>query len=531
MARKQFKITYSTLGSPDPLLHEYYDEALTAARAALGQSHTMFINGEWVTARHQYATTSPIDTSLVMGHFQDGDAGDIDRAVAAARAAFPAWRATPWQERVRLVSRVAELISERLFEIAAVCSLEVGKNRLEALGDVEETADFIRSYVDVMQRHHGFVMPLQREGENFRHRSTLKPYGVWAVIAPFNFPVARTGGPTAAALLAGNTVVLKPAEDTPYSPSLLMQCFADAGLPAGVVNLVTGQKSTGAALVDHPGVDGITFTGSYRVGMEILSKGARGPKPKPVIAEMGGKNPAIVGATADLDAAAHGVMRAAFGLSGQKCSANSRVFAHASVKAAFVDKLVALTEQIKVGDPTVQGNWMGPVATRKAFDAYQRFTTELAANGEIRTGGKVLSEQGYFVAPTVVDNLPEDHYLWKQEMFLPIVTVTDYEEFDAALAEANAVDYGLTAGLYSQDPAEINQFLDTIEAGVIYVNRFSGATTGAWPGFQPFGGWKGSSTTGKGSGGEHYLQQYMREQAQTVVKLPGQTLPGEGWGE
>ncbi len=315
--RKQFKITYSTLGSPDPLLHEYYEDALQMARNSLGKTHRMWIGGEWVASAATFATFSPIDTSLQMGHFQDGTAADIDRAVAAARAAYPGWRATPWQERVAVLLRVAERISERLFEIAAVDSLEVGKNRLEALGDVEEAADFIRAYCDAMQEHHGYNVRQRAESRHHRNTSVLKPYGVWGVISPFNFPVALSGGPAAAALIAGNTVVLKPAEDTPYAPTLLVECFAEAGLPPGVLNLVTGQKATGQALVDHPNVDGFTFTGSYRVGMEIYAKVAAGRRPRPVITEMGGKNPAIVAASANLDLAAEGVTRAAFGLSGQ----------------------------------------------------------------------------------------------------------------------------------------------------------------------------------------------------------------------
>ncbi len=528
--RKHIKVTYSTLGSPDPLLHEYYEDALTAARANLGQTHRMWIAGAWTSARSLYSTHSPIDANLTLGHFQDGDAGDIDRAVQAARAAFPAWRDTPWQDRVALLRRVATLISERLFDIAAVNSLEVGKNRLEALGDVEETADFIRAYCDIMEQHDGFVTPQKNENAHFRNTSFLKPFGVWGVIAPFNFPVALSGGPTAAAILAGNTVVLKPAEDTPYSPTLLIQCFVEAGVPAGVVNLVTGQKATGRALVDHPDVDGFTFTGSYRVGMEIYAKCARGSRPRPVITEMGGKNPAIIGKSANLDLAAQGVARAAFGLTGQKCSACSRVYVHASIKDAFLEKLVALAEAIQIGDPTHADNWIGPVINRRAYENYQQFTAELAAHGRLLTGGKTLDPRGYYVAPTVVTDLPEDHYLWKQEMFLPIVAVAGFEAFDDALARANDVDFGLTAGCYTRDRSEAQRFLDNIEAGVIYLNRATSATTGAWPGYQPFGGWKGSSNTNRGAGGPYYLQQYLREQSQTLVSHPGDDLfEGEEW--
>jgi 1-pyrroline-5-carboxylate dehydrogenase len=523
--RKLFKITYSTLGSPDPLLHTYYEEALQGARAGLGRTQRMYIDGQWVEAASSYQTYSPIDTNLPMGSFQDGTAADIDRAVAAARAAYPGWRATPWQERVASLRRAAEIISDRLFAIAAVDSLEVGKNRLEALGDVEEVADFIRTYCDIMQAHHGFAVRQRAESRHHRNTSILKPYGVWAVISPFNFPIALSGGPTAAALIAGNTVVLKPAEDTPYGPTLLVECFAEAGLPPGVINLVTGQKETGRALVDHPGVDGITFTGSYRVGMEIYAKVAGGRRPRPVITEMGGKNPAIVARSANLELAAEGVARAAFGLSGQKCSACSRVYVHADVKDAFVAKLAAEAEKVQVGDPTQQEHWMGPVINRRAYETYKAHTAELRTHGHVLTGGATLEPHGFYVAPTVVADLPESHPLWRQELFLPIVLVAGFTDFDEALAKANDVDFGLTAGCYSEDPNEVAQFLDTIEAGVIYVNRHTSATTGAWPGYQPFGGWKGSSNTNKGAGGAYYLQQYMREQSQTIVRQ------GRGWEE
>jgi 1-pyrroline-5-carboxylate dehydrogenase len=528
--RKPIKVTYSTLGSPDPALHEYYEDALREAHASLGQTHNLFIDGQWTTARSTFATHSPIDRNLLMGHFQDGDAGDVDRAVRAARAAFPGWRDTPWRERVRLLRRVAELISARLFEIAAVDSLEVGKNRLEALGDVEEAADFIRAYCDALEKHRGFRLRQHAESERHHNRSVLKPYGVWGVIAPFNFPVALSGGPTAAALVAGNTVVLKPAEDTPLSPTLLARCFVDAGLPPGVFNLVTGQKETGRALVDHPDVAGITFTGSYRVGMDIFAKSARRPHPRPVIAEMGGKNPAVVSRHANVDMAAEGVLRAAFGLTGQKCSACSRVLVHEDVQEQFTAKLVALAETIKVGDPTRQDVWLGPVINRRAFENYQNYVAELGTAGRILVGGKVLDETGYFVAPTVVDHVPADHYLWRQEMFLPILMIDTFRDFDEALRQANDVDFGLTAGCYTEDKHEAQRFLDTIEAGVVYVNRGTSATTGAWPGYQPFGGWKGSSTSSKGSGGPYYLQQYLREQSQTVVSHDGsQPFEADEW--
>jgi 1-pyrroline-5-carboxylate dehydrogenase len=245
---------------------------------------------------------------------------------------------------------------------------------------------------------------------------------------------------------------------------------------------------------------------------------SQGKYPRPVIAEMGGKNPTIISKTADLDKAAMGVMRSAFGLQGQKCSACSRVYVHKDVKDEFMQKLLDLTSKIKVGDPTNQDVWMGPVANKSAFEDYQRFVADLRESGEIVYGGDTLPGNGYFAAPTIVDNLPEDHYLWKEEMFLPIVTVAPFEDMDEAMAKANDVEYGLTAGFFGGSQEEIDWFLDNIEAGVVYVNRESGATTGAWPGYQSFGGWKGSGSTGKAAGSFYYIQQYMKEQSQTVIE-------------
>ena len=516
--RKHIKVTYSNMSSPDPLLHQYYEEDVAAIKAELGKNYPMYINGTWREGRSTFTKTSPIDTSMVIGHFQQGDAEDVAEAVVAAKAAFPAWRDTPWQERVALLNKAADLISERVFYLAAALSLEVGKNRMEAVGDAEETADLIRYCTQAMTDNNGFIRDLAAESERHHNRSVLKPHGVWGVISPFNFPCALSGGPSGAAMVAGNTVVHKPADDAPLTAYLLAQCFADAGIPAGVYNMVTGGDEAGKALVAHPDVNGLTFTGSYNVGMSILRNFAvAGSFARPVVAEMGGKNPTIITDKADLDKASTGVLRAAFGLTGQKCSACSRVYVHESVKDAFVQKLVEKTNQIQVGDPTEAQNWMGPAINEDAYRAYQHYVGDLGENGRILTGGKTLDKKGYYVAPTVVTDLPADHPLWKQEMFLPIVVVAGYTDKEQAMAEANDVDFGLTAGFYSEDKAEVEWFLDNIEAGVLYVNRETGATTGAWPGYQSFGGWKGSTGTGKAAGSFYYLQQYMKEQSQTVV--------------
>ena len=519
MTKRDFKVTYATLSSPSPKLHEMFDEAVERVKAEFGKTYPMFIDGEERFADKTFTKVSPVDLDLEMGHFQAGSAQDAREAVAAAKAAFPRWSRTPWQERVNLLRKAADLISDRLFENGAVMSLEVGKNRLEALGDVEETADLIRYYCDQMEENNGFIVEMGSEGPGHHNQSVLRPYGVWAVISPFNFPFALAGGPSGGALVAGNTVVFKPASDTAFSGWLLTECFRDAGLPDGVFNFVTGGgRTVGAAIVDHPDIAGITFTGSYDVGMDIFRKFAHGKYPRPCIAEMGGKNPTIISRKADIDKAAVGVMRSAFGLQGQKCSANSRVFVHGEVKEPFMEKLVSLTSDINVGDPSQRENWMGPVINKGAYDDYKRFVKDLAENGRIVYGGNVLEEgNGYFVEPTIVDQLPENHPLWKQEMFLPIVTVAEFEQLDEAMARANNVDYGLTAGFFSGDDEEVQWFLDNIEAGVVYVNRPAGATTGAWPGYQPFGGWKGSGSTGKAGGGRYYVQQYMHEQSQTVI--------------
>jgi 1-pyrroline-5-carboxylate dehydrogenase len=516
--RKKIKVTYSTLASPDPLLHQYFDEAVAQARANLGQTLPMLINGEWVHAAKTFAKITPIDTSVVIGHFQSASTADVNRAVAAAKAAFPGWRDTPWQERIAILRKAADLISDRLFEIGAVVSLEIGKNRLEALGDVEEAADLIRYCCDSMEENNGFDHTLKAESDKHHNRSVLKPHGVWGVISPFNFPAALSAGPTGAALVTGNTVVQKPAEDGPYTAVLLAQCFVDAGIPTGVFNMVTGAEETGKAITANPDVAGLTFTGSYEVGMSIIRNfAASGPYPRPVVIEMGGKNPTLITEKADLDKAAVGVTRSAFGLQGQKCSACSRVYVHKNVKNEFTSKLLAETAKIKVGDPTQQENWMGPVINETAFHNYQHHVEDLQQHGDILTGGQVLDDKGYYVAPTVVDNLPENHPLWKQEMFLPIVTLATYDDKEAAMQKANDVNFGLTAGFFSEDDDEVQWFLDNIEAGVLYVNRSSGATTGAWPGYQSFGGWKGSTGTNKAAGSFYYLPQYMREQSHTVV--------------
>ena len=520
---EKFKLTYSTMFDPPPALHERFDAALYAVRARCGGEYPMWIGGRPREGASRFASRSPINQDWLLGQFALGTKQDAQHAIDAARAAARGWAATPWPERVALVRKAAALIEERVYEIGAVVALEVGKNRMESLGEVQETADLMYWYCDPMEANGGFARDLPNDpvkGFDSRNRSVLKPYGAWGVIAPFNFPFALAGGPIGAALVAGNTVVFKVASSTPWCGWLLLEAFRDAGFPDGVVNYVSGAGAeVGAALVASPEIAGITFTGSYEVGMDIVRAFAAGRWPRPCIAEMGGKNAAIVSRHADIERAALGIMRSAFGLQGQKCSACSRVFAERPVAEALRTRLVELTQRIAIGDPTQQENWMGPVIDRTAYDRYGKCVENLRAHGDIATGGRRLEDgelkKGFFVAPTVA-SAPLDYRLWREEKFIPLVLVGEVDSLDEAIARANASDYGLTAGFYGS-AAEVSRFHEGIEAGVTYANRPQGATTGAWPGYQPFGGWKGSGSTGKAIGSYYYLPLYLREQSQTVV--------------
>ena len=520
-----FKLTYATMFNPPEELHVQFDQALIQIKAGLGKEHSMIIAGKDQFAAEKFENRSPANTDLVLGLFQKGTAKDANDAVAAARSAFPGWSHTKWQERVALIRKAADLIDRRIFEMSAALAMEVGKNRMEALGDVGETADLFRYSCDQMEANDGFIRELSRDplvGYISTNFSYMRPYGVWVVISPFNFPAALTGGPVGAALVTGNTIVIKPATDTPWTPRLIAECLRDAGVPAGVFNFLTGPGgSLGQALIENPDVAGITFTGSYDVGMKIYRDFAFGRYVRPIILELGGKNPTIVSRHADLDSAATGIIRSAFGLQGQKCSAGSRVYIEEPVYDVLLEKLVAATQKLSIGDPTDRQVTLGPVVNRNSYRDYQSFSKELSQSGRILTGGKILTDgdyaKGYFVAPTLVADLPFEHRLWKQEMFVPITTLAKISSLEEGMKLANDVTYGLTAGFYGA-PEEGDWFFDQIQAGVTYVNRPQGSTTGAWPGFQPFGGWKGSGSTGKNAGGLYYLPIYMHEQIHTLVR-------------
>lgn len=521
----KFRLTYATMFESPEELHIEYEAAVKRVKAELGKDHAMWIGGKEVIAKEKTENRSPIDTSMVLGTFQNGSAQDGQKAMQAARGAARDWGRRPWQERVALVRKAADLITERIFQFGAVISLEGGKSRMEALADAAEAAALMEYACDQMEDHKGFIVEMDRDplkGFKATNISRLKPYGVWVVISPFNFPAALTAGPVGTALVAGNTVVYKPAQDTTWTSRLLAEAYRDAGFPDGVVNYVTGKGSViGQALIDSPETDGVTFTGSVDIGMGIYRSFSQGRYPRPTILEMGGKNPAIVSRHADLDRAVKGLTRSAFGNQGQKCSAASRVYVEETVYDELVQRFVAATEDIKIGDPTRKEVFVGPVINQGAYDNFKNFSEELSQAGEFLTGGKVLTNgdygKGYFCQPTISANVPTDHRLWKYEMFLPIVMVHKVKNLDEGMKLANDVDFGLTAGFYGSKE-ETEWFFENIQAGVTYANRPQGATTGAWPRFQPFGGWKGSGSSGKNAGGHYYLQLYMHEQINSVIE-------------
>jgi 1-pyrroline-5-carboxylate dehydrogenase len=519
------KITYATLGG-EALddLHRALDESIAAAPKTFGREHLMYINGDWVKAETQFDDRSPIDTSIVLGRFQQGTRDHVRAAVAAARAAYPEWAALSWQRRLTQVRKIADAIREHRSDLSALMGYEVGKNRLECVGDVEEAADLMAYYCDRIEAHDGFVQKMGTLGPGEENVSVLRPYGVWAVISPFNFPFALAAGPAGGALASGNTVVFKPASDTPFMGARLNELVIEAGLPRGVFNFVTGPGSTvGQELIDNGGIDGIVFTGSKEVGLKLMRDNAARTIPRPLIIEMGGKNPAIVTSSADLDKATDGVMRSAFGAQGQKCSACSRVYIQKDVRAKFVDLLVQKTKQIKVGNPLERDVWMGPVINEAAVKTYLSAIERAKRDGgKILVGGRRITEppldRGYFVEPTIIDGLPSGHPLFSEELFVPITVIADVLTLDEALDLANRTEYGLTAGIYSEKEDDLQKFFDRIQAGVTYANRSAGATTGAWPGVNPFGGWKASGSTGRGTGGPYYVQQFMREQSRVRIR-------------
>ena len=517
------RVTYSNVAADFTPVHDMLDKEIPAFKANLGRTTPNYIDGRDDRDGQPYEVFSPADSDLSLGSFVTGTQGSVDRAVAAARKAYPAWSGMAWDERLKIMRRAAEALTVRKYDLGIAALLEVGKSRLEGLGEAEEAVDLINYYCDAMERNKGYTVAMKGATPAEKTQSVLRPYGVFAVISPFNFPVALSTNMMSAALIAGNTVVFHPTTNGALTASLIFEAFKEAGLPAGVVNLING-RGIGPKLADAPGIDGIAFTGSYDVGMGILRKMVQGPYGRPVIAEMGGKNPAYVSAFADPNMAAEGVMRSAYGLSGEKCSACSSAYVHASVYDVFLDKLVEMTGRLKVANPEERDTYMGPVVDEVAYNIFAKAVKDARAEGRVVFGGERLSggifDRGYYVQPTIVDGLPADHRLFKDELFAPFLAVARYEgDLSEAIARGNDVVYGLTAGVYSSRQEDVDLFFATAEAGVLYANRRSNATAGAWPGYQSFGGWKGSGLSGKSGLGPNYLPLFMREQSHTLIEI------------
>src|SRR5712692_5752461 len=347
------KLTYVTLLA-DESIHPKYEEALKQVEREFGKHHLMFIDGRSVLAGEgEFEVRSPIDTSLLLGYFQKGAFLYARKAIEAANSAFQDWSSRPWQDRVGIIREAADLLEKKMFPLSALVTYEVGKNRYEAIGEVNETIDMFRYYADLMEENQGYVRPMKPGAPGERSKSVLRPYGAWAVISPFNFPMALAAGMVGGALITGNTVVFKPTSAAPFSGLKLYETLVEAGAPGGALNYITGPGGLmGEEITKNEGVAGIAFTGSKDVGMNIYREFVNSqPYPKPFISEMGSKNPAIVTAKGDLEKAAEGVLRSAYGYGGQKCSATSRVYVERGVKNDFLKILEEKVNKLKVDDP------------------------------------------------------------------------------------------------------------------------------------------------------------------------------------
>ena len=519
------KITYVTLFA-DESLDPKYEAALKRLEGRLGASHPMYIGGKEVRSEAgEFEHRSPIDTSVVVGRFQIGTREHARASVEAAKKGFEIWSSRPWQERVRVFEKYARLIDERKFDIAAAITYEVGKNRLEALAECWEAIDAVKYYLAVMRKERGYSIRMGPGGPGEHNQDVLKPHGVWPVISPFNFPFMLANGMAMGALITGNSVILKPTSEAPLTGLMLYHLYVDSGVPAGAVNFVTGPGGNFEdEFVTSPDVDGIAFTGSRDVGMRLFRRfHTEQPYPKPILLEMGSKNPTIVTARADMEKAVEGTVRAAFGYGGQKCSATSRVYVQKEVRDRFLQALKERVAKVTVGDPREKKTFMGPLINAKAVETFRRAVddarregAQLVAGGGVRESGS--EKAGFYVSPTVVAGLPEESRLVRQELFVPFVVVNEFSKVDEAIDRANATEYGLTAGIFSRDPKEIKKFFDGIRFGVTYANRSGGSTTGAWPGAQSFTGWKASGVTGRGVGSPYYLLNFLRDQSQTNVQ-------------
>ena len=481
-------------------------DALAELDARLPLAVPVLVAGE-EGGGEEFASTDPAAPERVVARARRASETDVDEAVRAAAAAGPAWAARPVAERAETMRRAAAILRSRRAELAALQVRECGKPWPEADADVCEAIDFLEYYARAAVALDAGPELIQLPGE----RNTMRyvPRGVAAVISPWNFPLAIPLGMTAAALVTGNAAVLKPAEQSPGSALVLVRALHEAGVPAEALALVPGFGEVGAALVRHPGVHVIAFTGSQAVGLEIVRAAAE-PAPgqahvKRVVAEMGGKNCAIVDADADLDDAVPAIVHSAFGYAGQKCSAAARVLCHERVAGTLAGRLAGAVEALEVGPPESFATQVPPVIEEEARDRVLRYTATAGREGRIAARGGEGPGGGWYAPPVLATDLPPDSAVIADEIFGPLLTLERVASLDAALDAVEAAPVALTAGLFSRSPEAIRRAVDRLPVGNLYVNRH---ITGAVVGRQPFGGNR-LSGVGSKAGGPDYLLQFV----------------------
>jgi 1-pyrroline-5-carboxylate dehydrogenase len=484
--------------------------ALDKVKGQLGRDYPLVIGGERIMTGRTFESLNPAKKTEVVGRFQKATEELARHAVENASETFKTWRNTSAGERADLLFRVAALLRERKHEMSAWMIYEVGKSWPEADGDTAEAIDFCEFYAREMLRYAG-PQPLTKiEGEE--NRLEYIPLGTGVVIPPWNFPLAIMAGMTVASVVTGNTVVLKPSSDAPTIAYKFFEILEEAGMPAGVVNFMTGSGAeVGDVVVDHPLTRFIAFTGSKEIGLRINERAAKVHEGqlwiKRVVAEMGGKDAIIVDAGVDLDEAATGVVQSAFGFQGQKCSACSRAIIHADIYEPMLEKIVERTEKIKVGDPTDPATNMSAVINQKAFKTINEYIEKgKAEGGRVLAGGGADGEQGFFIEPTVIADVKPGATIEQEEIFGPVLAVIRAESFDEALRIANDTQYGLTGAVYTPDEEKIERARREFHVGNLYFNR---KCTGALVGVHPFGGFNMSGTDSK-AGGRDYLALFMQ---------------------
>jgi 1-pyrroline-5-carboxylate dehydrogenase len=490
-------------------------EALAAVRARFGEHYPLVIDGRKIQTEKTIASVNPADPSQVVGYTSSASKAQAGEAVEAAARAFESWKRVSAQERAGVLLRAAELLRERRFAYDALLVYEVGKSWPEADGDVAEAIDFLEYYAREALRYAQPQPVVSMEGE--RNEMVYIPLGVGAVIPPWNFAAAIMAGMTAAAVVTGNAVVLKPSSDSAIVAAWFVDLLAEAGLPAGVVNFIPGSGSEiGDAIVSNPTIRFISFTGSKEVGLHINELAAKTPPGqkwiKRVVAEMGGKDSIVVAADADVDAAVEGVAVSAFGFQGQKCSACSRAIVEEPIYEAFVEKLKDRVAKITVGDPSDREHYMGPVVNERALQSIEKYIEKGKSEGRLVFGGKRVGETGYFLEPTVIADVAPDATIAQEEIFGPVLAVIKAKDFDDAMTIANNTEFGLTGSLYTRDEKKIERAREDFFVGNLYFNRKS---TGAMVGVHPFGGFNMSGTDSK-AGGPDYLLLFL--QAKSVSR-------------